>query len=147
MSKNNNAEVYHQLYGYWAVTTEGDCEGRTTRNLGTFKGWLDEIALHLADKNHYSLHFKKVEMVDNYLPKAKKVSVTLDIDSETWNMTPDQRAAYVQRIFDANNRDVKIVTGQYHASFVLHADVEDITDKRTKALAKLTDEERKILGV
>lgn len=51
--------------------TEGDCEGKSTRTLGTYKGWLDEIALHLADKTYYSLTFTKLNNVDmeNYTPK------------------------------------------------------------------------------
>ena len=32
------------------VTTEGDEEGRTTRNLGYFQGNVDDIAFQLADK-------------------------------------------------------------------------------------------------
>ena len=34
--------------GTWMVTTEGDCEGKTTKTLGVFIGRLDEIAFALA---------------------------------------------------------------------------------------------------
>lgn len=28
---------YDRAYGFWHVTTEGDCEGRSTTDLGVFK--------------------------------------------------------------------------------------------------------------
>ena len=55
------AEKYKDIYGYWIVTTEGDCEGRTTKTLGTFKGYIDDIALSLANKCYYSLCFTKIK--------------------------------------------------------------------------------------
>jgi hypothetical protein len=39
----------------WSVTTEGDVEGKSTTNLGTFEGRLDEIAFALADKEYYQI--------------------------------------------------------------------------------------------
>lgn len=48
---------YEQAYGTWKVTTEGDCEGRSIRDLGTYTGYLDEMAFALADKCCYSLQF------------------------------------------------------------------------------------------
>jgi hypothetical protein len=44
--------------GWWHVTTEGDCEGRTTNNLGDHYGHIADIAFALADKCHYSLQFR-----------------------------------------------------------------------------------------
>ena len=38
------AEDYKNPYGIWIVTTEGDCEGRSTRHLGVFQGYIDDIA-------------------------------------------------------------------------------------------------------
>ena len=40
--------VQYKAFGWWHVTTEGDDEGRTTRDLGYHYGYLDEIALRLA---------------------------------------------------------------------------------------------------
>ena len=34
---------YRELYGTWSVTTEGDVEGKSTTNLGTYTGYVDEI--------------------------------------------------------------------------------------------------------
>jgi hypothetical protein len=46
--------------GYWEVTTEGDCEGRSTRHLGIHRGHICEIALALAGAAEYSLKFEQV---------------------------------------------------------------------------------------
>ena len=35
-------------YGTFKVTTEGDCEGKSTRDLGVHTGYIDEIAFALA---------------------------------------------------------------------------------------------------
>lgn len=43
--------------GWWKVTTEGDCEGRTTEQLGTHYGHVAEIAFSLGCA--YSLRFEK----------------------------------------------------------------------------------------
>lgn len=47
--------------GWWNVSTEGDCEGRTTTQLGTYYGHVAEIAFALADRCYYVLEFKPVE--------------------------------------------------------------------------------------
>lgn len=48
---------YDKAYGFWHVTTEGDCEGRSITDLGVFEGNIDTIALALADRCYYSLRF------------------------------------------------------------------------------------------
>jgi hypothetical protein len=46
--------------GWWDVTTEGDCEGRSTKQLGTHYGHVAEIAFSLKDCG-YSFHFEKTD--------------------------------------------------------------------------------------
>lgn len=46
--------------GWWEVTTEGDCEGRTTSHLGTYYGHVAEIAFSLKCGG-YSLQFRKID--------------------------------------------------------------------------------------
>lgn len=43
--------------GWWRVTTEGDCEGKSVTNLGTHYGHICEIALGLAGAAYYALDF------------------------------------------------------------------------------------------
>lgn len=70
-----------KAYGYWAVNTEGDVEGRTIRNFGIYLGYVDEIAFHLADKCYYSLNFRQVKECDAYTPEytTKKGSVHISV--------------------------------------------------------------------
>lgn len=100
----------------WTVTTEGDCEGKSTRNLGTHTGYIDEIALALADKCYYSLHFERAKQLDRS-PKKDSVEVTLEIGSGTWDMPADKRAETLQKLLDASGRkNVRVEKGQYYAS-------------------------------
>ncbi len=50
------------IYGIWKVTTQGDCEGRSTECLGYYEGYIDEIAQALADKAYYSLTFRSIKI-------------------------------------------------------------------------------------
>lgn len=128
------SEKYNSTHGTWQVTTEGDVEGRTTANLGTFTGWIDEIALWLANKSYYTLNFKKLDAQNAIVgaPTRKSVSVTLDIDSNTWGMTPDTRSATMAEIFARENRPVTISNGTGYASFNISTDKETAEDRLEK---------------
>lgn len=114
-------------YALWRVTTEGDCEGRTTTNLGTFQGFIDDIARELASKSYYSLCFHLVnpeltrkDKEDR--DKVKAVSISLDIGSGTWDMTAKDRAATVGNMLEG--RPVAVTPGQYYASVMLNFEDE-----------------------
>ena len=112
--------IQYEAYGIWNVTTEGDCEGRTTTQLGIHEGFIDEIAFALADKSGYSLTFKQVENVKlDMTPKKDSVHVQLDIDSGTWSMTKESRNKYATDMFDRAGRSnkVKIENSNYYGSF------------------------------
>lgn len=111
-------EAYMNSYGYWRVTTEGDCEGRSTTHLGTFKGHIDEIAYSLASKVYYKLEFEKVDT--NLLKpntKVKEVHISFDIDSGTWDFTPEERAISVAEVL--KDRPVKVEESNYYAGIKL----------------------------
>ena len=134
-------EIYKNPYGTWHVTTEGDIEGKSIRDLGTFTGYVDEIALHLADKCLYSLTFEKVQPVSEYIPKKREVNVQFDIESGTWENLD------INEIKDAfSDRPVEITNSNYFASFkiISHKIPENV--KKT-ALNKLTEEEKEALGL
>ena len=46
-------------YGVWEVYTEGDCEGRSVRDLGAYQGKISDIAVFLKDKCYYTLRFER----------------------------------------------------------------------------------------
>lgn len=136
---------YTNPYGTWQVTTEGDCEGRSTRNLGVYVGYLDDIAFALAEKCCYSLEFTKI---DTEIPTPKKVldqvNVVLNIDSKTWKLSVDDRVKYFQNML--HNRKVYVSRGSAYASVTLSKTNTEKTKKEI-ALAKLTDEEKQLLGL
>lgn len=141
---------YDNVFGNWEVTTEGDEEGRSLRHLGTHEGYIDEIALALADKVFYSLTFRAVKKIKHHQPVRKSVSVVLDIDSDTWNMSPEDRAKEVGKIFAANNRTgITISSSNYYASFTITLKDKTQLEKyeREQALSKLTDREKEVLGL
>lgn len=139
---------YDSPYGIWKVTTEGDCKGKTSDLLGFYEGYIDEIALALADKCMYSLEFKHFELnkLKSRIPKNNFVSVTLDIESNTWDLTSDDRKKYAEILF--KNRPVEITKGNYFGSFKINA-IGQKTEKEIKeeALSKLTKEEKQVLGL
>ena len=113
-------EKYRDTYGTWRVTTEGDVEGRSITQLGTYEGHLDEIAKKLSSQAFYSLHFKKTDPVTE-LPEPERerpeVSVQLDIDSKTWDLDMTMRAEVMATVL--KDRPVTVRKGQYFASFII----------------------------
>ena len=133
-------------YGTWKVTTERDCEGRSMRDLGTYTGYIDEIAFALADKCCYSLCFKAIVPKSlDITPKHKSVVITLDIDSGTWDMRRDERVKAIGNLL--RDRDVHVEDSPGYASVKLITGKKTVEEKRADALAKLTEEERKLLGL
>ena len=116
---SKQTEVVNQLYqnpfGCWKVTTQGDEEGRTTRQLGTHEGYIDEIAHELADKANYNLVFVAVPKLGTpktIVPRRKEVMVQLDIDSKTWNMDEKQRVEFFKKLLAG--RPVEIEPSTYY---------------------------------
>lgn len=138
-------QMYKNVCGLWTVTTEGDCEGRSTKQLGTFEGYVDEIALFLANKAYYSLQFKLQKKIKKYYPTCKSVDVSFDIDSGTWDLKPKERINLMKDFF--SDRPVYIEEGQYFACVKIRT-TENLKHKeKEKALGKLTDYEKQLLGL
>lgn len=129
----------NNLYGTFRVTTEGDCEGRTTKDLGVFTGFIDEIAFHLANKVFYQLIFQRIEIQTQLPPTDDSVSISI---------YPEMSLAEVKKMF--KDREVDVELGQYYKSFKITKPLSEIEKKeivRKKALKKLTEEERIALGL
>lgn len=149
MSKN----AYSDPFGYWEVTTEGDCEGKTVRNLGVHKGYIDEIAFALADQCYYSLRFKAVNPQGLVrTPKATEVVISLDISSGTWDLSKEGQVASLVTLL--KDRDVSVKPGMYYASVLLVRGKDSKSQEeareeliRATALSKLSPEEKKALGL
>ena len=115
---------YNNLHGLWEVTTEGDCEGRSVKRLGLHFGWVDDIARALAPQTYYSLKFSKKDPTSEKHRQHSKETTTanikLDIDSDSWDLTPDHRARSIQAVFERQGRNVTVTEGRYYASVLLH---------------------------
>lgn len=123
-AKQANAirDSYLSPFGLWEVTTEGDVEGRSTKNLGTHEGFVDEIARNLAGTECYSLHFRRVHPKAHAYKTAvaaKQVSIQFHIDSGTWDLSPEAREKKAREIFK-DRHGVTVEKGNYYASFILH---------------------------
>lgn len=142
-------------YGFWHVTTEGDCEGRSIRDLGVHQGHIDEIAFALASVCCYSLKFEAVDVTAwQWRTPATSVSIGLGINDgpRTWHMTPQARADWFREFLA--DRPVTVRTGMYFASVEITAgkSPEELAEakriaERKAALAKLTPDERRALGL
>jgi hypothetical protein len=122
-------EPFNNTYGTWHVTTEGDEEGRTVRDLGIHKGYIDEIAYKLSGEAYYGLEFSPPPPPKEPLkPKDPKhhVHIHLDIKSKTWDLTKEKRANTFRVLFQ--DRPVVVTESKYHASvkltFTEHARME-----------------------
>jgi len=140
------AEKYKNAYGTWLVSTENNSDGTERKLLGTFKGYVDEIALHLAEKGYYGLNFQTWEQPEKFTPSRTEVDVSFGIDSNTWNISADERVADLKDVF--RDRPVDISRSNYYASFKIKMQKSDIKEyERQIALDKLTDADKQILGL
>jgi len=114
------AETYKKSFGFWKVTTEDDEEGRRTRQLGTFEGYVHEIALQLADKVNYRLEFEAVRPPNKptaTISKKKSVPISFAIESQTWRMSEGDRIKYFRKLMEGTN--VSVEKCNYHACVTL----------------------------
>lgn len=70
--------------GVWEVTTEGDCEGRSVRHLGTYEGHILDIVRQLAGQAFYQLEFERVKPANiaEKLPKGTRRSVQFHVSGD-----------------------------------------------------------------
>jgi len=130
-----------QRYGTWVVTTEGDVEGRTTTQLGTYTGNVHDVAFHLANKCHYALSFTLVDenVNTNLYPTAKKVPVRIYDHNGVQFLDSQVRDTF-------KNTHVRVEPCNFYKALTLVLDNYE-EQKREEALAKLSDEDKKVLGL
>ena len=144
----------YKNYGTFIVTTEGDCEGRSTINLGVYTGYVDEIAFALTDKCYYTLHFKLVNPNElDLTPKGDTVKIRFDLDSPAWDMSTNtynsfgdsEALDYFKSFF--SDRDVEVKSADGYGGCTITTGRETIKQKRERILCKLSEEEKRILGI
>ena len=128
-------------YGIWNVTTEGDCEGRTMKNLGVWEGYVDEIAFELADKCFYKLYFKPTQINKPNQIKRKDVCISIDglcsLDTKR-----EEEIRIVKNFF--HDRNVFVDYGNF--GLKISTEEKTVEEKKEEILNKLTKQEREILG-
>ena len=87
-TKSKLQEWAESPVGWWKVTTEGDCEGRSTDQLGMHYGHVVEIAMSLPSGYSYSYRFEKAKNMngdfnipnipDEYQAVRKEANISLD---------------------------------------------------------------------
>lgn len=102
------ARSYKNPYGVWRVSTEGDCEGRSVKQLGTHTGYVDDIAFKLAHQCFYKLRFCKIEDKEPIEGTEKiEIDIQFDTDSKTWDMNKLDLVNYAEEVFKDRNVEVK----------------------------------------
>jgi len=107
---------YRNTYNTWHVTTEGDCNAFTTRDLGIHRGQIDEIAKALAHKSNYKLSFEPVKI--SVVPESARQSVCIELrDSTVIGMAPADRVKALKQYFA--HRPVAVRESDYYGSVEL----------------------------
>lgn len=138
---------YDKAYGFWHVTTEGDCEGRSITDLGVFEGNIDTIALALADRcYYYTLYFTAVDPTAyDKTPKKDEINISIYGASGMYDMTKEERLDAMRNML--KDRPVFVRDGDRADTFIISTKQESREKRRQKVLDKLTAEERELLGV
>ena len=102
----------------------------------------------LGEVSSYTLEFKKISIPrishEDVSMEQSEVDVLLDSSSGTWDMSSEKRVLEFKKLL--SRRNVHVTKSQFYASVKLsQTPTED--ERRQKALSKLTDEERKLLGL
>ncbi len=113
------SKEYRNPFGVWKVATNFGEERERTRDLGTYKGFVDEIALYLANKNSHSLVFTRVpdDALIVGLPTKRNVVVQLADDYLTWKASSKDRVSLVASAY--KDRPVKVSGASVHGSFTI----------------------------
>lgn len=136
-------------YGVWAVSTEGDEEGKTFKDLGIYEGYIDEIAFALADKAMYELYFKKGNSPSlNMTPKKKEVAVNLVGAFPELNLSDSTlRMEIAQELFTREGRDVEVKRSGSYRGIILKTHTPTLAEERADLIASLTPYQRMLLGL
>lgn len=96
--------------GLWKVVTEGDVEGRSTKDLGTWPGHIVDIAFALANQAGSVLQFQRANPKDLETSKSTtpldKIAIRLDCGTGAWNLKQSVRVAAYQKIISKSAAQV-----------------------------------------
>lgn len=110
-SNKGNPTVKNSETNLWLVTTEGDVEGKSTHTVGFFKGKVQDILGHFAEKGigpYYSFHFKLIETTVVELNKTAFNS-EVSFHGQNFDKQPEKLKEFL-----GNDSDVEITKGSYY---------------------------------
>lgn len=122
----------------WHVTTEADCEGRTIKDFGYLKGNLIELAKQLSGLSYYSLSFREFKLAQVPANNVRKeVHINVDMMEKETLISKLKAEGYIE-----------VVPSNYYKAVKFQISEDEVNAmKRQNALSKLTEEERKLLGL
>lgn len=112
------SEKYASPVGWWKVETEGDCEGRSIKQLGVYYGHVAEIAFSIQEIACYEYTFMPAGDLPEpkerpkYLPVRSSATVGLNINSNTWNLQGQARVNWWKNWL--NSEDVIVKSSNYY---------------------------------
>lgn len=131
-----------ECYGTWRVTTEGDVEGRSTKQLGVYTGFIDDIAFYLSKQSYYTLSFYKTG------GEIKKEDIKDSNSEVSISVSGYDRYDVIKTIQNELGDTIKCEVGNYYESIKLSLnDDEKHKLLRRTGLSKLSDEEKVALGL
>lgn len=115
--------------GLWRVSTEGDCEGKTRRDLGLWEGHVADIAALLADKAEYGLRFETAKMTLPARSGATREAVEVEISvvGAPTNFSGTERLAFMLHWLDSRMPEHVVMSP---ASGNLNSNRVELTPKR-----------------
>lgn len=138
-------------FGTYVVTVDADDEGRSSRNLGVYTGYIDEIAFYLANKHKIlpPLEFRKIPDPTKFDKDVMvdRVAIHLyDIPENYKASGSDALMDYASDLFNGRPVNIQKATW-YHSIWLENPSFNPEEAVRRKALAKLTPEEKEVLGL
>ena len=127
---------YDKASGFWHVATEGDCEGRSTTDLGVSEGAINMTEFDKPYNKAYG--FWHVTTEGDCEGRSTTDLGVFEGNIDTIALALAARC-YYYAVFvrDGNRAD----------TFIISTKQESLEERRQKVLDKLTAEERKLLGV
>lgn len=122
---------YVKPFGRWRVDANDD----RIQFLGIYEGNVDEIALHLADKQGYGLNFERLaSLPEKLLPTGTGAIVSFGAPGFS-NLTPEQRQMLLADVYQS--RPVRIQQSAYYAAVQIQAGKTTLEEEKIEKVAKV----------
>ncbi|MET3209712.1 UNVERIFIED_CONTAM: hypothetical protein ABIC26_002659 [Paenibacillus sp. PvR008] len=76
-------QEHFDVHGIWKFSTEGDCEGRSSKDLGTYKGSLFDGIKKYGDRSYYSLSCERIGFLGVEDSKPSKRTVHFSVKDKS----------------------------------------------------------------